>query len=327
MITYLQTEYFLAINEERNISKAAATLSIAPQTLSRSLDFIEKELGTRLFERSTPLTLTDSGKVFLDYARTTVEQRRKLDNAINDIKGNICGTIRLGISYNRGPILLPYTMARFQVKYPKIDFYIFEGRRAEIERAMLSGKVDLSIEHVPFEDPDIVYEEIMRDNLYLLVPRELIVSHYGSRSPAVIRDIISTGRIAPIADCPFLLNQRGNSIRAAVESIFEEEQLHPVIGMEVENMETCLNMCALGKGVTVYPGSFLSTKQLDEGRDDILLAKMKYARAQYTLGVAYRRKHYLTAASKYFIQVLKDQLCESIKHLNNQIDPPVIIEG
>lgn len=324
MITYLQTEYFLAINEERNISKAAASLCIAPQTLSRSLDSIEKELGTRLFERSTPLALTDSGKVFLDYARATVQQRHRLDDSINDIKGNICGTIRLGISYNRGPLLLPQAVASFQAKYPKIDFYIFEGRKAEIERAMLSGKVDLAVEHVPFEDAEITHEEIMRDNLYLLIPEKLIETYYGNQSATVIETVLRTGRISPIAECVFLLNKKGNSIRAAVENIFEEEMLHPVIGMEAENMEICLNMCRLGKGITVYPGSFLSAQSLNGS--GLIPVRMNHRKAQYTLGVAYRREHYLTEASKYFIQVLKEQLRDSTAQLDSRIELPMIPE-
>lgn len=305
MITHLQIEYFLVINETRNISQAAQKLLVAQQTLSRSLDSIEKELRTKLFERGTPLTLTDSGHIFLDYAQEMVEKRRAMINAINDIMGNVCGTIRLGIAYNRSPMLLPDTISEFQTRYPKIDFFIFEGNQAEIKQALLTRKIDLAIEHIPFRDKNVLEEKLLEDHLYLLIPDDLLTQRYGEGAQAALEELKQGNTLRSLAEFPFLLNKSGNSIRAAMESIFEREQIHPPISTETENMETLFNMCMIGRGVTVYPGSFLHKGKLEPYAGRFHIIKVPHAEGRYTLGVAYRQGHYLTQASKYFIGLLR----------------------
>lgn len=306
MITHLQIEYFLVINEMRNISQAAQKLLVAQQTLSRSLDSIEKELGTRLFERGTPLTLTDSGRIFLDYAQEMVEKRHAMINAINDITGNVCGTIRLGIAYNRSPVLLPGTISAFQTRYPKIDFFIFEGNQEEIKQALLNRKIDLAIEHIPFRDKNILEEKLLEDQLYLLIPDELLVQRYGDGAQAVLEELRYGNNLRSLSEFPFLLNKSGNSIRAAMEAIFRREQIQPPIITETENMETLFNMCMIGRGVTVYPGSFLYREKLAPYEGRFHIANVPHAEGRYTLGAAYRQGHYLTQASKYFIELLRD---------------------
>ena len=305
MITQLQIEYFLAINETKNISQAAKKLIITPQTLSHSLESIERELGTTLFERGIPLTLTDSGQIFLEYAQNMVEMRNNMLNAINDITGNVHGTIRIGISYNRSPVLLPGTITEFQKHYPTIDFFVFEGNQSEIKQALLARKIDLAVEHIPYHDPNILEEEILKDYLYLLIPKGMLEQRFGSRASLILKELEQEKSIYSLADLPFLLNKKGNSIRAIMESIFEQEQISPPIGTETENMETLFNMCVIGRGVTVYPGSFLHQEKLAAHTDALHIVKIPNEKAQYTLGVAYRKKHQMTKASKYFIEVLR----------------------
>lgn len=315
MITQLQIEYFLAINETKNISRAAKQLLIAPQTLSRSLESIERDLNARLFERGTPLALTDSGRIFLSYAQEMVDKRNNLVSAVNDITGNICGTIRLGISYNRSPVLLPETISEFETRYPKIDFFIFEGNQSEIKHALLTRKIDLAVEHIPFGEPGLVEEAILSDQLYLLIPKELLTQHFGERAAAVWDELRQGKSISILENLPFLLNKRGNSIRSIMESIFRQEQMQPLISTETENMETLFNMSVIGRGVTVYPGAFLSKSKLEPYMDVLHIARVPHKMANFTLGVTYRKGYYLSQASRDFIELLKCHARRKIQDL------------
>lgn len=65
--------YFLAVADQRSVTRAAATVRVAQPSLSRQLRALEDELGCRLFDRGpTGVRLTPAGERFLPMARDLV---------------------------------------------------------------------------------------------------------------------------------------------------------------------------------------------------------------------------------------------------------------
>ena len=77
--------YIVKINERQNITKAASDLYISQSALSQNLQSIEKELGTLLFDRThSPLSPTEAGKVFIDWAKRVLDSETEMRHRISD---------------------------------------------------------------------------------------------------------------------------------------------------------------------------------------------------------------------------------------------------
>lgn len=77
-------KYVLAVANYRNMRKAAASLCITQPALTKYINRLEEDLGVRLFNRSTtPITLTESGRRFIEAASTISNLE---DALLNDIK-------------------------------------------------------------------------------------------------------------------------------------------------------------------------------------------------------------------------------------------------
>lgn len=63
-MNFQNIEYFLAVAEYGNFTKAARSLYISQQSLSENIKRLEEEIGTPLLVRGKTVTLTRAGECF-----------------------------------------------------------------------------------------------------------------------------------------------------------------------------------------------------------------------------------------------------------------------
>lgn len=72
----LQLEHFLAVVEERSFTRASERVCRTQPAVSQSIKKLEEEVGAPLFARDVhDVSLTDAGKVLVEYARKMVRAR------------------------------------------------------------------------------------------------------------------------------------------------------------------------------------------------------------------------------------------------------------
>jgi DNA-binding transcriptional LysR family regulator len=78
-----QLEYFVAVAEERHLTRAAERLHMSQPPLTRQIRNLEDELGTRLFTRSPRgMQLLPPGEVFLQEARAILARLQALPKLV-----------------------------------------------------------------------------------------------------------------------------------------------------------------------------------------------------------------------------------------------------
>ena len=113
--------YFIAIAEERSISKAAERLFMAQSSLSQFLSILENNVGSKLFVRtSRGVRLTQEGELMLQYAYKTLSEYRSVQNEIKDMKQLKSGRVIMGVSSFRGSYLLPPVLNAFRLEHPDV---------------------------------------------------------------------------------------------------------------------------------------------------------------------------------------------------------------
>ena len=183
-------DYFLVLAREKNFTRAAEALHITQQSLSSHIAGLEKELGCTLLVRRTPLELTYAGRTFLRYAESIGQTRQAMEREFCDISENQKGELRVGIAYTRGRAIMPRLIPAFQRQYPNVEITLLEGSNDAIQKALLSGGIDLAIAGFPHPLPGVVLEDYYLEHIVLCLSDGLLAqcgidldTHRGEIAP------------------------------------------------------------------------------------------------------------------------------------------------
>lgn len=119
---------FLAVAEEGSFRQAAQKLNIGHTTLSRRVESLEQDLGTKLFTRqSTGLKLTAAGSDMLQTAVPMREEFNSLQARLFGEEQDVAGTIKLTVPYVLLNSFLLKELKAFTDRNPGIHFEIDAG--------------------------------------------------------------------------------------------------------------------------------------------------------------------------------------------------------
>lgn len=240
-------KYFVAVVEEKSITKAAARLCIAQPPLTRQIKNLEDELGVTLFERGTrPIKTSEVGEYFYQYAvqiltltahAKTMVGRYKIKNT----------AIRIGYVGSLFYWKLPEIIDHLRKNISGIKIELVEcGTRDQVE-ALKIGKIDMGFGRLGISDPSIRRTILEREKLLLAVHRDHPLTKYqkeGIYLSQVLNEIIY---IYPNAPKP--------SFSTFIQGLFSELDLIPQNLKEVREIHMALGLVSSGEGVCIIPKS------------------------------------------------------------------------
>jgi DNA-binding transcriptional LysR family regulator len=130
-------EYFVVVADERNVTAASARLFAAQSTVSAGLASLERDLGVRLFERtSKSVAPTPAGEALLPLARAVLDDLDALRQVASESETGLRGRIRMGTFPGLHVIDLPTVLGAFRRSHPLVDI------RLSVSPAGSSGLFD-----------------------------------------------------------------------------------------------------------------------------------------------------------------------------------------
>lgn len=230
-----QALYITTIAHEGGILAASKLLHVSQPSLSQMLRQVETELGVRLFDRSAqPLRPTNAGERYLHAAAVILRANETLANELCEIRQEVRGTLRLGISMQRGAQLLPQLLPAFFRDLPTVELRLTEAGSADLERLLEENRIDLALASTAPVKRDLAYELLQRETIGLL-------AGHGSR----LVQTLPTGTpiaLSAVQGASFVSLKRGHNSRAIQDAVFYEHDVQPQIILETDSMETAIRV-------------------------------------------------------------------------------------
>ena len=148
--TLANLESFVRSAEAGGFSAAARRLALTPAAVSRNVAMLERNLGVRLFQRSTRrLTLTEAGESFLEAIRSNLDGLQAAIAVVASDKGEPAGVLKVSMSLTFGIDHILPLLPAFLDRYPAIrpDWH-FDNRQVDLIAegfdAAIGGGFDLA---------------------------------------------------------------------------------------------------------------------------------------------------------------------------------------
>lgn len=188
--------YFIAVAQERSITRASEVLHVTQPTLSRQLRELEQETGCTLFNRDAHgITLTDDGWFLLHRAQEIVDLADRTEQELAGGRGELSGTVALGCTECQGFHALANFMGAFLAQHPHVRFDLHTGYTDTMEEQIQSGVIDLALLIANVDTSGYGYVTLPQaDRWGVLVRRD---SPLAQRPAVALSDIVNEPLILP----------------------------------------------------------------------------------------------------------------------------------
>ena len=290
-------QYVLTVLKEGSFTNAAKKLYVSQPSLSQIIKTAESNLGAPIFDRSTdPITLTKAGQLYVEAARQVTTISTNLRKQVEELSKEEFGTIRLGISVQRGMELLPELYPRFKKRFPHVGLELHEQGSATMEKSVLEGEVGIALLTTFPRHEELVYDLIQEEKLVLIVNRECELAK--RIAPGTPIDILEA------RDETFISSQSGHSVRTIQDSLFITRDMKPKIDLVTISIEVGKHVVAASPVVMACPDSYVETDNSpDSAYFSYPILGVENPRHFYA---CYRKDMYLTKYMKGFLEILHE---------------------
>jgi DNA-binding transcriptional LysR family regulator len=216
--------------------------------LSVSIQSLERELGVRLFDRTThQVLLTDAGEALLPSARQTLASAEETRDVAAALRGVLRGTLRIGLMQSFAFLDIADLLGQFHRLHPAVEIQVrpSTGGSLVLSTELQHGGIDIAFVSLREDPPGVSATELAVEELHLVGAAELLPRQ---RAPLELSDLSE----ATFVDFP-----SGWGIRAAVDHAFTAAGVNRQVTIEVADVNTCLQLLEAGLGVSLLGRSLL----------------------------------------------------------------------
>ena len=290
--TLQQLRILKAIATEKNFTKASELLYLSQPSLSKQLKRLEKNLDILLINReNNKLSLTESGKVFLEYSERILALCEESCRALIDLKNGERGNLTVGASQTIGTYLMPRVLALFVQNYPQLDLKVQVNSTRIIAKNILNREIDIAV--VGGEIPDelkknLTIENFVEDEFSLIVSR----SHPFAKKKQITKE--------DLYHLNFITLNSNSTIRKFIDKMLTKNQIETKqlkIIMQLNSIEGIKTAVSLGLGA-----AFVSSSAIEKEikLKTIKILKIENIHISRTLFIITNSEYYKAKSFNFF---------------------------
>lgn len=312
---FVWKKYVYEVYKERSFTKAAQNLYISQPSLSARIKKIEEIIGEPLFDRSTtPLQLTEVGKVYIEAAEEITQIEQRVENYINDLAGLKTGNLAVGASTLFAAYVVPSLITQFNQKFPDVHIQLIEGNTAELEEMLGSNALDFVIDNYHYDSILYNKELYCEENILLAVPKHFSVNEELGMYQLSYKNIKNKNYLSrkypavPLerfADLPFIMLTQGNDTRTRGDRLCRNVGFKPNIVLEFNQQSTAYMASSTQLGATFISDILVSQLPTFE---NLVYYKLDGEEAKRKVFFYYKTHKYKTRVMEEFIRMMHEQI-------------------
>ncbi|MDQ0216834.1 DNA-binding transcriptional LysR family regulator [Oikeobacillus pervagus] len=281
---------FWKVGKKESFSKAAKSLYMTQPAVSQAIMQLERELDTRLFNRTPKgVSLTIEGSLLFDYVNSAINLIDTGEKKILEFRNLTAGELAIGVGDTISRhFLLPY-LEDFRNKYPNIKFKIVNGTTSNICSILKSGEVDIGICNFPLEDPKLELRPCfdIHDIFVCGEKYKPILSH--------------TLKFEEMMKLPLILLESESNSRSYVENYMISKGVKISPEFELGSHDLLLEFARINLGIACVTREF-SEDYLNQGL--LYEVQLQEQIPKRSIGVCFLKSVPLSPASTRFVEML-----------------------
>ncbi|MEV4357493.1 LysR family transcriptional regulator [Nonomuraea sp. NPDC049625] len=246
-----QMRYVVAVAETANFTRAAERCRVVQSALSHQIARLERELGARLFDRtSRRVTLTPAGEAFLPAARQALDAAERARAEVAAASGELRGRLAIGAIPTVTAVDLPSALKTFHVRHPQVRITLRVGASDELAEQVRQGALDIAFLGLP---PSVRPKGVRG----LALARGELVAVVAPGHPLADPPAEAAGvDLRRLSEEVFVDFPAGTAARAQSDEAFAAAGVSREVAFEITNADLMARLVRLGLGVAMMPAAF-----------------------------------------------------------------------
>ncbi|MDW4498932.1 LysR family transcriptional regulator [Sulfitobacter sp. D35] len=240
-----QMRLLIRVAETGKLQAAADAMGMSQPAASRMLSDLERTAGGPMFRRHPKgMELTEVGGIFVRRARAILAEFDALETEVTDVRDGRVGTVRVGSVTGPAAGTLVPALRNVRATAPNIEPTVEVGTSADLFRGLEEDRFDFILARPP-ADYDTRHFRLLPARSEVVT----LVVHRGH--PLLGRRGLG---LADMADYEWIIQQRGNPIRSAVENAFHMAGI-PIPGMITSSSSLLVMLALIENSTAIAPQS------------------------------------------------------------------------